>query len=56
MDEKILPTIVVAVTSILALGAIILEDIRSRRLLCKEPHVNREYERLIYMDSILLLI
>jgi hypothetical protein len=53
MDEKILPTIMAAVASILALGTVILEDIRSRRLLCREPHVNREYERGIYMDSIL---
>jgi hypothetical protein len=42
-----------AVASILVLGAVILEDIRSRRLLCREPHVNQEYERVIYMDSIL---
>jgi hypothetical protein len=38
---------------ILTLRAVILEDIKSRRLLRKEPHVNREYERWIYMDSIL---
>jgi hypothetical protein len=42
-----------AVASILAIGAVILKDIRSKRLLRREPHVNREYERGIYMDSIL---
>ncbi|XP_062173507.1 uncharacterized protein LOC133878966 [Alnus glutinosa] len=42
-----------AVASILAIGAVILEDIRSKRLLRREPHVNQEYERGIYMDSIL---
>jgi len=53
MDEKILATVMAAVASILAIGAVILEDIRSKRLLRREPHVNREYERGIYMDSIL---
>jgi hypothetical protein len=41
------------VASILAVGAIILEDIRSRGLLLRELHVNREYEREIYMNCIL---
>lgn len=41
------------VTSTLALRAVILEDIRSRRLLLMKPHVNWEYERGIYMGSIL---
>jgi hypothetical protein len=51
--KKILATVMAAVASILAIGAVILEDIRSKRLLRREPHVNREYERGIYMDSIL---
>jgi hypothetical protein len=46
-------TIMVVVAFILALGAIILEDIRSMRLLRRGPHVNRDYERVIYMGSIL---
>jgi len=48
--KKILPAVMTTVASILAVGAIILEDIRSRGLLLRELHVNREYEREIYMN------
>ncbi|XP_059461071.1 protein ALP1-like isoform X1 [Corylus avellana] len=53
MDETILSTVTTTVASVLAVGLVILKDIRSRRVLRREPHVNREYERGIYMDSIL---
>lgn len=42
-----------AVASIFAIGVVILEDIRFKRLLRRKPHVKREYERGIFMDSIL---
>jgi hypothetical protein len=51
--KKIQAAIMTSVASILAVGAVILEDIRFRRLLRREPHVNREYETEIYMNSIL---
>jgi hypothetical protein len=31
------------VASVIAVGLVILNDIRSRRVLHREPHVNREY-------------
>jgi hypothetical protein len=51
--KKIQAAIMTSVASILAVGAVILEDIRFRRLLRREPHVNRKYETEIYMNSIL---
>jgi hypothetical protein len=53
MDKTILSTDMTTVASVIAVGLVILNDIRSRRVLRREPHVNQEYEREIYMDSIL---
>ena len=53
MDKTILSIATTTVGSVLAVGLVILKDIRSRRVLYREPHINREYERRIYMDSIL---
>jgi hypothetical protein len=52
MDKTILSTTMTTVASVIAVGLVIVNDIRSRRVLRREPHVNREYERGIYMDSI----
>jgi hypothetical protein len=52
MDETILSAVMTTFASVLAVGVVILEDIRSRRLLRREHHVNREYERGIYMGFI----
>jgi hypothetical protein len=43
MDETIVSAVLVTVASVLAVGVVILEDIRSRKLLLRESHVNREY-------------
>ena len=53
MDSTILSAAMTTIASVIAVGLVILNDIRSRRVLRREPHVNREYERGIYMDSIL---
>ena len=53
MEKIILSTATTTVASVLAVGLVILNDIRSRRVLRREAHVNREYERGIYMESIL---
>jgi hypothetical protein len=53
MDNTILSGTMTTVATGIAVGLVILNDIRSRRVLRREPHVNREYERGIYMDSIL---
>jgi hypothetical protein len=53
MDKTILSTTTTTVTSGLDVGLVILKDIKSMRVLCREPHINREYERWISMDSIL---
>ena len=40
-------------TFVIALGVILLKGLRSRRVMPREPHVNREYERETYMNDIL---
>jgi hypothetical protein len=41
------------IASVFAVGVLILEDIRSRRLRTREPYVNRDFERESYINSIL---
>ena len=53
MDKTILSVATTTIASVISVGLVILNDIRSRRVLYREPHVNREYEREIYIDSIL---
>jgi hypothetical protein len=40
------------IASVLAVGTLILEDIRSRHR-TREPHVNRDFERESYINIIL---
>ena len=54
MDNPSLPaTIMGAATSVIALGVVLLKGLRSRRVMPREPHVNREYERETYMNDII---
>ncbi|XP_030959167.1 protein ANTAGONIST OF LIKE HETEROCHROMATIN PROTEIN 1-like [Quercus lobata] len=54
MDNPSLPAAIMgAATSVIALGVVLLKGLRSRRIMPREPHVNREYEREIYMNDIL---
>ena len=53
MDKTILSIATTIVAFVFVVGLVILKDIKSRRVLRRESHVNREYERGIYMDSIL---
>ena len=47
-NQKIQAAVLATVASFLAVGAIILEDIRSRRFIIRQPHVNQDYEREFY--------
>ena len=42
-----------AATSVIALGVVLLKGLRSRSVIPREPHVNRDYERESYMSVIL---
>ena len=42
-----------AAASVIVVGIVLLKELRSRSVIPKEPHVNREYEREAYMNSIL---
>ncbi|XP_050264154.1 protein ALP1-like [Quercus robur] len=54
MDNPSLPAAIMgAATSVIALGVVLLKGLRSRRIMPREPHVNREYERETYMNDIL---
>ena len=54
MDNPLLPAAIMgATTSVIALGVVLLKGLRSRRVIPREPHVNREYERDTYMNDIL---
>ena len=54
MDNPSLPAAIMgAATSVIALGVVLLKGLRSRRVMPREPHVNREYERETYMNDIL---
>ena len=56
MDNPSLPTAIMgAATSVIALGVVLLKGLRSRRVMPREPHVNREYERETYMNDILCI-
>ena len=53
MDKTILTTVTTTVASvIIVVGPVILNDIRFMRVLRKESHVNREYERGTYMKEV----
>ena len=52
-NKKIGANFLIIIASILVVGALILEDIRSRRFRTREPHVNRDFERESYINSIL---
>ena len=52
-NQKIQAAVFATIASILAVGAIILEDIRSRRFIIRQPHVNRDYEREGFISDIL---
>ena len=51
-NQKIQATVLATVASVLAMGVIILEDIRTRRFIIRQPCVNRDYER----EGFILLI
>ena len=49
MDNPSLPTAIMgATTSVIALGVVLLKGLRFKCVIPKEPHVNREYGRVIY--------
>ena len=52
-NQKIQAAVLATVASVLAMGAIILEDIRSRRFIIRQPRVNRDYEREGFISDIL---
>ncbi|XP_050281500.1 protein ALP1-like [Quercus robur] len=52
-NQKIQVAVLATVASILVVGAIILEDIRSRRFIIRQPRVNRDYEREGFISDIL---
>jgi hypothetical protein len=52
-NRKIRANFLAIIASVLAVGALILEDIRSRRFRTREPHVNRDFERESYINIIL---
>ena len=51
-NRKIRASFFAVIASVLDVGALILEDIRSRRR-TREPHVNRDFESESYINSIL---
>ena len=51
-NRKIRASFLAVIASVFAVGALILEDIRSKRR-TREPHVNRDFERESYINSIL---
>ena len=54
MDIPSLPAAIMgATTSVTALGVVLLKGLRSRSVIPREPHVNREYERETYMNDFL---
>ena len=52
-NQKIEAGVLATVASILAVGAIILENIRSRRFIIRQPRVNGDYEREAFTSDIL---
>jgi hypothetical protein len=52
-NKKIRANFLAVIASILVMGALILEDIRSRRFRTREPHVNQDFERESYINNIL---
>jgi hypothetical protein len=52
-DPSLRLAIMGAAASVFAVGIVLLKELRSRSVIPKEPHVNREYEREAYMNSIL---
>ena len=52
-NQKIEAAVLATVASILAVGAIILENIRSRRFIIRQPRVNGDYEREGFISDIL---
>ena len=52
-NQKIQAAVLATVASVLAVGTIILEDIRSRRFIIRQPRVNRDYEREGFISDIL---
>ena len=54
MNNPSLPAAIMgATTSVIALGIVLLKELRSRCVIPREPHVNREYGRESYMNDIL---
>ena len=54
MDNPSLPAAITgAATSVISLGVVLLKGLRFRRVMPREPHVNREYERETYINYIL---
>jgi hypothetical protein len=51
-NRKIRASFLAVIASVLAVGTLSLEDIRSRRR-TRQPHVNRDFERESYINSIL---
>ena len=52
-DPSLRLAIMGAAASVIAVGIVLLKELRSRSVIPREPHVNREYEREVYMNSIL---
>jgi hypothetical protein len=52
-NRKIRANFIAVIASVLAVGALILEDIRSRWFRTREPHVNWDFERESYINIIL---
>ena len=54
MDNPSLSAAIMGVaTSVIALGVVLLKGLRSRSVIPREPHVNRDCERESYMSDIL---
>ena len=52
-DPSLRLAIMGATASVFAVGIVLLKELRSRSVIPREPHVNQEYEREAYMNSIL---
>ena len=54
MDNKLIEAAVMgAATSVIVMGLNVLEEIRCNRFIPRAPRVNREFEREVYIKSIL---
>lgn len=53
IDDPKIRAAVAAGASVMAVGLVVLKDLRSRKFIPREPRVNREFEREAYMNTVL---